>query len=75
VNWLKRRVHCVQDASDLAQDTYMRLLRQCPRCKSWADPDLREQRVIGGYIVTRAHRLGLWRNPGTLNRPSPLAKR
>ena len=30
VNWLQARVRCVQDASDLAQDTYMRLLRQCP---------------------------------------------
>lgn len=28
-------------------------------CKSWAGPDLREQRVIGGYIVTQAHWCGL----------------
>ncbi|WP_087084383.1 sigma factor [Comamonas thiooxydans] len=26
LNWLKRRVHCVQDASDLAQDTFSELL-------------------------------------------------
>jgi hypothetical protein len=54
VNWLKRRAHCVQDASDLAQDTYMRLLRQCSGLQVLGR-DLRE--LIGGYIVTRAHRL------------------
>lgn len=30
VQWLQRRVHCVQEAADLAQDTFMRLLKQCP---------------------------------------------
>lgn len=30
VHWLQRRVHCVQEAADLAQDTFVRLLKQCP---------------------------------------------
>ncbi len=30
VHWLHRRVHCVQEAADLAQDTFVRLLKQCP---------------------------------------------
>lgn len=30
VQWLNRRVHCVQEAADLAQDTFVRLLKQCP---------------------------------------------
>ncbi len=59
VHWLQRRVHCVQEAADLAQDTFVRLLRQCPA-------ELQEPRaflatVARSVLIDHCRRLSLER--------------
>ena len=59
VHWLQRRVHCVQEASDLAQDTFVRLLKQCP-------PELQEPRaflatVARSVLIDHCRRMSLER--------------
>ena len=59
VNWLRRRVHCVQDASDLAQDTYMRLLRQCP--EELQEPRAFLATVARSVLIDHCRRMSLER--------------
>lgn len=59
VHWLQRRVHCVHEAADLAQDTFVRLLRQCPT-------ELQEPRaflatVARSVLIDHCRRLSLER--------------
>lgn len=52
-NWLYRRIRCRSDAADLAQDTFVRLLRTS---NAPLAPDLRQPRA---YLATLARRLML----------------
>jgi RNA polymerase sigma-70 factor (ECF subfamily) len=52
-------VHCVQDASDLAQDTYMRLLRQCP--EELQEPRAFLATVARSVLIDHCRRMSLER--------------
>lgn len=59
VHWLRRRVDCLHEAADLAQDTFVKLIGQCPA-------DLREPRaflatVARGVLIDHCRRLSLER--------------
>lgn len=59
VHWLRRRVHNLHEAADLAQDTFVKLIDQCPG-------DLREPRaflatVARGVLIDHCRRLSLER--------------
>ncbi len=59
VHWLRRRVDSLHEAADLAQDTFVKLVGQCPG-------DLREPRaylatVARGVLIDHCRRLSLER--------------